>query len=64
MAGAGAITLPSSRLEFGTMGITNPFGTTGVVYLTSANDATAIAAVSISAAAGIRVWVYRGGAWQ
>jgi prepilin-type N-terminal cleavage/methylation domain-containing protein len=64
MAGAGAITLPNTRVEFGSMGITNPFGTSGVVYLTSANDATAIAAVSISAAAGIRVWTYRGGAWQ
>lgn len=61
---AGAITLPNSRVEFGTMGITNPFGTTGTVYLTSANDATAIAAVTISAAAGIRVWVYNGGVWQ
>jgi prepilin-type N-terminal cleavage/methylation domain-containing protein len=64
MAGAGAITLPGSRIEFGTMGITNPFGTQGVVYLNSSNDATAVAAVSISAAAGIRVWVYRGGVWQ
>jgi Tfp pilus assembly protein FimT len=64
MPGAGAITLPNSRIEFGTMGITNPFGTTGAVYLTSANDATAVAAVTISAAAGIRVWVFRGGVWQ
>jgi Tfp pilus assembly protein FimT len=64
MPGGGAITLPNSRIEFGTMGITNPFGTTGVVYLNSANDPTAVAAVSISAAAGIRVWVFRGGVWQ
>jgi type II secretion system protein H len=64
MAGAGAITLPGSQVEFATQGITNPFGTSGVIYLTSANDATAIAAVSVSAAAGVRVWVYKGGAWQ
>ena len=63
-AGATAITLPGSRLDFTSQGITNPFGTTGVIYLTSANDATAISAVSITAAAGIRVWTYRGGAWQ
>ncbi|MEO7986477.1 MAG: prepilin-type N-terminal cleavage/methylation domain-containing protein [Gemmatimonadales bacterium] len=64
MTGAGAITLPGSRVEFATQGITNPFGTTGVIYLTSANDANAVAAVSVSAAAGVRVWVYKGGAWQ
>lgn len=64
MAGAGAVTLPGSRVEFATQGITNPFGTAGVIYLTSANDATAIAAVSVSAAAGVRVWVYKGGSWQ
>lgn len=64
MAGAGAVTLPGSRLDFTSQGVTNPFGTTGVIYLNSVNDATAIAAVSISAAAGIRVWTYRGGVWQ
>ncbi len=63
-AGATAVTLPGSMVEFTTQGITNPFGTTGVVYFTSSNDPTAVAAVSISAAAGIRVWTYRGGAWQ
>jgi prepilin-type N-terminal cleavage/methylation domain-containing protein len=64
MAGAGAITLPFSRVQFATMGVTDPFGTTGVVYLRSSLDATAVAAVSITGAAGVRVWVYRGGAWQ
>lgn len=64
MAGAGAITLPNSRVQFATMGVTDPFGTSGVVYLRSSLDATAIAAVSITGAAGVRVWVYKGGAWQ
>lgn len=60
----GSITLPAARVEFSTQGITNPFGTTGVVYLTSTNDANAIAAVSITASSSVRVWVYRGGVWQ
>ena len=58
------MTFTSTRLDFGTMGITNPFGTTGVVYLTSANDNTAVSAVVVSPAAGIRVWNYKGGVWQ
>lgn len=62
--GAGPVTFASTRLDFATMGITNPFGTTGVIYLTSANDANAVAAVAVSPAAGIRVWQYKGGAWQ
>ncbi len=64
MAGAGAITFPNSRVEFATMGVTNPFGTSGVVYFTSALDPTAVAAVSVTGAAGVRVWIYKGGAWQ
>lgn len=64
MAGAGAITLPNSRVQFATMGVTDPFGTAGVVYLRSSLDATAVAAVSITGAAGVRVWVYKGGVWQ
>ena len=37
MAGAGAITLPGSRAQFATMGVTDPFGTTGVVYFRSSS---------------------------
>jgi prepilin-type N-terminal cleavage/methylation domain-containing protein len=63
-AGAGSVTLPNSRVEFDTRGLTTPLGTSGVVYLQSATDPSVITAVSISAAAGIRSWVYRGGVWQ
>lgn len=64
MVGAAAITLPNSRVDFATMGMTDPFGTFGVIYFKSTKDANALAAVSITAASGIRVWVYKGGAWQ
>lgn len=63
-AGAGAVTFTGSILTFDSRGMTSPFGTRGVIYLTHSTDATAIAAVSISAGGGIRRWVYRGGTWQ
>ncbi|MGH7514109.1 MAG: pilus assembly FimT family protein [Gemmatimonadales bacterium] len=64
-AGGGSVTLPNSRVDFDARGLTTPLGTRGVVYFRSATDTTAVAAVSISAAAGIQSWVYRGGGtWQ
>ncbi|HEY7636140.1 MAG TPA: hypothetical protein VH763_11375 [Gemmatimonadales bacterium] len=63
-AGAGSITLPGSRVDFDTRGLTTPLGTKGVIYLWSATDRNAVAAVTVSGAAAIRTWVYRGGAWQ
>jgi prepilin-type N-terminal cleavage/methylation domain-containing protein len=61
---AGSVTLQNSRVDFDSRGLTTPLGTSGVVYLRSTADPSALAAVSISAASGIRVWVYRGGNWQ
>jgi hypothetical protein len=62
--GGGSVTLPNSRVDFDARGLTMPLGTSGVVYLQSATDPSVITAVSISGAAGIRTWVYRGGVWQ
>jgi prepilin-type N-terminal cleavage/methylation domain-containing protein len=62
--GGGAITFTGSTLTFDSRGITTPFGTRGVIYVTHPTDATALAAVSVSAGGGIRRWVYRGGTWQ
>ena len=59
------MTLPNSRVDFDSRGLTTPLGTSGVVYLRSATDTTAVTAVSVSAAAGIQTWSYRGGGqWQ
>jgi type II secretory pathway pseudopilin PulG len=63
-AGAGSITLPNSRVDFDTRGLTTPLGTKGVIYLWSSTDSRAVAAVSVSGAAAVRVWVYQGGTWQ
>ncbi|MEO8031138.1 MAG: GspH/FimT family pseudopilin [Gemmatimonadota bacterium] len=64
LPGAGAITLTSSRVDFDSRGLTTPFGSKGVIYLNESSDPTAVAAVSVTAASGIRVWIYKGGVWQ
>jgi prepilin-type N-terminal cleavage/methylation domain-containing protein len=63
-AGAGPITFANSRIDFDNRGLTTPLGTKGVVYLTSSANSSAVSAVTVTAGAGIRRWVYRGGAWQ
>jgi type II secretion system protein H len=64
LPGAGAITLAGSRIDFDSRGLTTPFGSKGVLYLSDPSDAGAVSAVSISAASGIRAWFYQGGVWQ
>jgi prepilin-type N-terminal cleavage/methylation domain-containing protein len=64
IAGSGAITFTGANLTFDTRGLTWPFGATGVIYLTHNTDATAIAAVGVTAGGAIRRWTYRGGSWQ
>lgn len=64
LPGMGTITLPGGRVEFDSQGIVSPFGSKGVIYLTSTLDANAAAAVAITAAASVRVWYFNGGAWQ
>ena len=62
--GAGATTFATGRVNFESRGMTTPFGTKGVIYLTNATNTNAVAAVTVTAGAGIRRWVYRNGAWQ
>ncbi len=64
LPGSGAITLTGNRVDFDSRGLTTPFGTKGVIYLNESSDPTAVAAVSVTAASGIRAWVYKGGVWQ
>lgn len=64
LPGSGAITLTSNRVDFDSRGLTTPFGSKGVVYLRDPSDAGAVAAVSVTAASGIRAWIYKGGVWQ
>jgi len=62
--GPGDITFPGQRINFDARGLTNPFGTKGVVYLVHTDDPSAVAAVTVSGGAGIRTWLYDGTAWR
>ncbi len=62
--GPGDITFANTRLDFDARGLTNPFGTKGVIYVTLPSDPSAIAAVTVSGGAGIRSWIYTGTVWQ
>ncbi len=62
--GSGVVTFASDRVEFNNRGMTLPFGIRGAIYLTSASDPTAVAAISISGSASLKMWEYKDGAWQ
>lgn len=62
--GTGNITFTNSRIDFDTRGMTLPFGSRGVVYLTHPSDPAAITAVTVTAGGSIRRWYYLGGAWR
>jgi hypothetical protein len=61
---AGSVTLPDGHLELSKRGVTDPFGASGAIYLYHTGHPEAVAAISISGAASLRVWTYRSGAWQ
>lgn len=62
--GAGATTLPGTRIDFDSRGLSTPLGTKGVIYIVSTVDTMAVTAVSISGGGNIQAWVFQGGAWQ
>jgi prepilin-type N-terminal cleavage/methylation domain-containing protein len=63
-AGAGNITFPTPQINFDARGLTTPFGTRGVIYVRRPGDNTAVAAVTVSGAGGIRIWTSEGGTWR
>lgn len=63
--GSGAVTFSGAEVDFGTNGVTVPFGTSGNIYLVSRDDAKVVAAVSVTGAGSFKVWRYAGGStWQ
>ena len=52
------------RIQFGSRGTTDPFGSSAVLYLTYDSDSSAVSAVEITPAANVRVWRWVDGAWQ
>lgn len=63
-ANGSAITFADDRLWFSTRGITEPMGTSGVVYLTSTVDKEQATAIAVSGSGSIRLWVWRDAQWQ
>lgn len=63
-AGSGAVTLPNGHAEFNSRGLSEPFGSSGVVYVTGLDDPTAVAAVVVTAGGAIRVLTYDGENWR
>lgn len=62
---AGAVTFATSRVTFGTNGVTTPFGSGGTIYVVSKTKPAVVAAVSVTGAGSFKVWLYKGnGAWQ
>lgn len=59
-----AVTFADGRLWFNTRGITEPMGTSGVVYLKSSVDENKVTAVAVSGGGGMRLWTWRNGAWE
>lgn len=52
-------------ITFDPRGLSAPFGSGGAIYLQSQTDPNAVAAITITPAAGIRSWFYpQGGPWQ
>ena len=61
---SGAITFINDRLDFDPRGVTAPFGTRGVIYLVNQREPTAVAAVAVSGAGSLKLWVFMEGTWQ
>lgn len=59
-----AVTFDDGRLWFNTRGITEPMGTSGVVYLKSSVDENKVTAVAVSGGGSMRLWTWRNGAWE
>jgi len=59
-----AVTFANDRIWFNARGITEPLGTSGVVYLTSAIDEDKVTAVALSGSGAVRRWTWRNNAWE
>ena len=59
-----AVTFANERLLFNARGITEPMGTSGVVYLTSTTDPEQATAVTVTGSGSVRLWTWRNNTWQ
>jgi type II secretory pathway pseudopilin PulG len=59
-----SVTFADARIWFNTRGLTEPLGTSGVVYLTSTLDESKTIAVAVSGSGAVRLWTWRDETWQ
>lgn len=59
-----AVTFDNDRVHFGPTGVTDPFGTRGTIYLVHRDDASAVAAVTVTGSGSFKVWRHTGGVWE
>lgn len=56
--------LPGTRrLQFSARGVSEPFGTSTIIYLSYDTDPSAVCAVEVNPAANVRVWRWVDGMW-
>lgn len=60
----GDITFADNRILFNTRGITEPLGTSGVIYLTHTTDESKVTAIAVSGSGAVRLWTWRNDEWQ
>lgn len=60
----GAITFTGSLVTFDPRGLLRPIGDRGVIYLSPADERNALAAVTVTGSGNVKVWRWRGSAWQ
>lgn len=60
----GAITFPGSRVDFDARGLVMPMGTSGAIYLRHKTKHDKVAAVTVTPAGNVRIWMWRDGAWK
>ena len=58
------ITFANNRILFNTRGITEPLGTSGVIYLVHTIDKSKVTAIAVSGSGAVRLWSWRNDAWQ
>ncbi len=58
------ITFANDRILFNTRGITEPLGTSGVIYLTHTADKSKVTAIAVSGSGAVRLWSWRNSQWQ
>jgi type II secretory pathway pseudopilin PulG len=62
--GSPPITFAGTTITFDTRGLPSPIGTKGAVYVSATDDPSAVAAITMTGSAYVRIWRWQRGAWR